>query len=51
MAARSKRVRVVRPNPWAPGTGKPVTVEREAIAVLAADVVDNIIKCSAAISL
>jgi len=41
MAARSKRVRVVRPNPWAPGTGKPVTVEREAIAVLAADVVDQ----------
>jgi hypothetical protein len=32
------RVRVVRPNPWQPGSNKPLTVEREAVAVLAADV-------------
>lgn len=41
MAANSKRVRVVRPNPWAPGTNKLITVEHEAVAILAADVVDR----------
>lgn len=41
LAELSKRVRVVRPNPWAPGSGKPITVEGEAVAVLAADVVDR----------
>ncbi len=41
MASRSKRVRVVRPNPWAPGSKKAITVEREAVATLAADVVDR----------
>src|SRR5258708_33521418 len=38
MAARSKRVRVVRPNPWAPGSSKSITVGRAAGAIRAADV-------------
>ncbi|MGE0448864.1 MAG: phosphotransferase [Vicinamibacterales bacterium] len=41
MAEHSKRVRVVRPNPWAADSGKPITVEHEAVAILAADVVDR----------
>jgi hypothetical protein len=39
MARHAGRVRVVRPNPWTPGTDKAITVEREAVAILAADVV------------
>lgn len=41
MASHARRVRVVRPNPWQPGSEKLLTVEREAIAVLAADVIDR----------
>jgi hypothetical protein len=37
-ASSSARVRVVRPNPWRPSTGAMITVEEEAIASLAADV-------------
>lgn len=41
MAAHSRRVRVIRPNHWAPGASKPITVEREAVAILAADIVER----------
>jgi hypothetical protein len=41
MATRSSRVRVFRPNPWRPGTAKAITVERQAVATLAADVVER----------
>jgi hypothetical protein len=41
MATQADRVRVVRPNPWAPGSTKSITVEREAVAMLAADVVNR----------
>jgi hypothetical protein len=38
LALATRRVRVVRPNPWEPGCAKPLTVQHEAIALLAADV-------------
>lgn len=41
LAKSMDRVRVVRPNPWEPGSQKLLTVQREAIALLAADVRDR----------